>query len=84
MRCTIWYHLYNLKNVKNTYGGVLLLAKLQVSACNFTKSNTPRWVLSRFLNCTNGTKSHNVSQIYFELTAGQLFDSKPIEPSNLS
>ena len=28
MRCTIWYHLYNLKNVKNTLGGVLLLVKL--------------------------------------------------------
>ena len=26
--CAIWYHLYNLKNVKNTYGGVLLLVKL--------------------------------------------------------
>ena len=25
MFCAIWYHLYNLKNVKNTYGGVLLL-----------------------------------------------------------
>ena len=23
--CAIWYHLYNLKNVKNTRGGVLLL-----------------------------------------------------------
>ena len=22
MRCTIWYHLYDLKHVKNTYGGV--------------------------------------------------------------
>ena len=29
MRCAIWYHLYNLKNVKNTHGGVLILAKLQ-------------------------------------------------------
>ena len=29
MRCTIWYHLCNLKNVKNTHGGVLLLVKLQ-------------------------------------------------------
>ena len=29
MRCGIWYHLYNLKNVKNTYGGVLLLLKLK-------------------------------------------------------
>ena len=27
MFCAIWYHLYNLKNVKNTYGGVLLLVK---------------------------------------------------------
>ena len=27
---TIWYHLYNLKNGKNTHGGVLLLLlKLQ-------------------------------------------------------
>ena len=25
MRCTIWYHLYNLKNLKNTHGGVLKL-----------------------------------------------------------
>ena len=29
MRCAIWYHLYNLKNVKNTDGRVLLLVKLQ-------------------------------------------------------
>ena len=28
MLCVIWYHLYNLKNVKNTNGGVLLLVKL--------------------------------------------------------
>ena len=29
MLYAIWYHLYNLKNVKNTHGGVLLLVKLQ-------------------------------------------------------
>ena len=29
MRCAIWYHLHNLKNVKNTHGGVLPLVKLQ-------------------------------------------------------
>ena len=29
MLCAIWPHLYNLKNVKNTHGGVLLLVKLQ-------------------------------------------------------
>ena len=30
MFCVIWYHLYNLKNVKNTHGGVLLLVKVVV------------------------------------------------------
>ena len=34
MRCAVWYHLYNLKNLKNTYGGVFLLVKLQSEACN--------------------------------------------------
>ena len=32
MRCVIWYHLYNLKNVKNTHGEVLLLVKLQAKS----------------------------------------------------
>ena len=27
MRCAIWYHQHNLKNVKNTHGGALLLDK---------------------------------------------------------
>ena len=37
MRCAIWYHLYNLKNVSSTHGGVLILVKLQAEACNFTR-----------------------------------------------
>ena len=45
MLCAIWYHLYNLKNVENTHGGVLRLVKLQSSAST----------------CTNGTKSRNAS-----------------------
>ena len=44
-----WYHLYNLKKVKNTHGGVLIFVKLQASACNFIKSNTPPCVLFTFL-----------------------------------
>ena len=44
VRYAIWYHLYYLKNMKNTHGGVLHLVKLQVEACNFTKSNTSPWV----------------------------------------
>ena len=47
MLCAIWYHLYNLKNVKNTHGGVLLLVKL----------------FSRFLNYASGTKSRKVSHV---------------------
>ena len=32
VRCPIWYHWYNLKKVKNTHGGVLILVvKLVVS-----------------------------------------------------
>ena len=38
MFCTISYHLYNLKNVKNTRGGMSLLGKFQPY---ITKSVTP-------------------------------------------
>ena len=65
MLCTIWYLSYNLKNVENTHGGVLLLVKLQALVCDFTESNTPQWVFSRFLNCTNDTKSRNASRMYY-------------------
>ena len=46
--CTIWCHLHNLKNVKNTHGGVL----------------TPLWVFSGFLNCKSGSKSYKASHLY--------------------
>ena len=35
LRCAIWYHLYNLKNVKYTHEGVLLLVKLQAKNLQF-------------------------------------------------
>ena len=44
MHCAIWYHLYNLKNVKNTHGGVLLFVTFQA----FTESNIPPWVVFTF------------------------------------
>ena len=34
--------------MKNTHGGVLFLVKLQVVACNFTKSNSSSWVFFTF------------------------------------
>ena len=43
------YHLHNLKNVKKTHGGVLILVNLQAEACNFTKSSIPPWVFFTFL-----------------------------------
>ena len=61
MRCAIWYYLYNLKNMKNTHGRLLLLVKFQAEAeaetYNFTKGNTPPCSFHVFLNCTNCTKS---------------------------
>ena len=48
IRCAVWYHLFNFKNVKNTHGRVLHLLKLQANSCNFNKSNTPPWVLFTF------------------------------------
>ena len=49
MLCVIWYHLYNFKNVKNTYGGVLLLRKSQALKLQaVTKSNGPSWVFFTF------------------------------------
>ena len=51
MRSAICYHLYNLKNVKNTHGGMLLLVKLQDESLNC-------------LNCTNGTKLRKTSHIF--------------------
>ena len=44
----------NLKNVKNTHGGALFLVKLQAKAYNFTKSNTPPWLLFTFLKFSMG------------------------------
>ena len=39
MLYAIMYHLLNLKNVKNTHGGVLLLV---------TRGNTPPWTFFMF------------------------------------
>ena len=52
------------KREKHPWRGVTFSSKVAGLACNFTKSNTPPWVFSRFLNCTNGTKSRNASHVY--------------------
>ena len=35
VRCAIWYHLYNLKNVKNTHGRVLQKMKAKLLLIHF-------------------------------------------------
>ena len=46
--CAIWYHLYHLKNIKRT----TLLKITLLNGC-----------FSRFLNCTNDTKSRKASHL---------------------
>ena len=61
---TIWYHLLNLKNMKQSWRSV-----------TFTKSNSLPWVFFTFLNCTNGTKSSKASHVCFFLQ-GHIFFSR--------
>ena len=58
MRWAIWYHLYNLKIMKNTHGGVLNLILLKLTLLH--------GCFPRFSNCTNGSKSRNASHICFD------------------
>ena len=44
MLCAIWYHLYNLKNVKKHPWRSVAFSKVAV----FTKSNIPPWVFFSF------------------------------------
>ena len=54
--CTIWYHVYNFNNVKNSHARVLLLEKLQAITLFFE-------CFSRFLSSTNRTNSRRASHI---------------------
>ena len=55
VRCAIWYHFYNLKNVKYTHGEVLIL-----QPATLLKLALLHGCFSRFLNCTNSTKLRKV------------------------
>ena len=75
LRCAIWYHLYKLKNVKNTHGGVLLLVKLQaISFAQFQKrekhlwmSNTPPWLFFTFFKIIQMVQNRAKHHIYAKL-----------------
>ena len=69
MLCAIWYHFYNLNNVKSTHGGVLLLVKLQFETFNFTKSKTAPWVfftLFRLYKYHINTQS--ITNIFYDIS----------------
>ena len=86
MLCTIWYHLYNLKNVKNIHVGILLLVTLLLgcfshflncTACNFTKSNILSWVFITFFKLykwylTAQRASYKNQSIDFQCSANKL------------
>ena len=57
--CAICYYLYNLKNVKNSHGGLLVLVKLWAKAYNFTKTSIPPWV---FFTCFELYKWYQITQ----------------------
>ena len=67
MLCAVWYHLYNLKNVRNTHGWVLLSVTLKALICKFT--NTFPWVFFvLFKLYKNDTKLWKASHLIFVTT----------------
>ena len=64
VRCTISYHLYNLKNVKNDQWR-------SVNFSNFNKINTPPWVFFTFFKLY---KWHQIAQC---ITYGQTWKTCP-------
>ena len=57
IRIAIWYHLHNLKKVKNIHGGVLILVP---------KVTLLHGCFPRFLIYTSGTKSRKASHLILE------------------
>ena len=66
MLCTTWYHLHNLKIVRNSHGGVLLSVSVHGLACNFNKSNTRSWVFFPFIKLHKWYQIvQNISYYYY-------------------
>ena len=60
--CNFGNHSYNLKNVKNTHGGLLLLESCRPAT--LLRVTLLHGSFSHFLNCTNGNKSLKASHWY--------------------
>ena len=80
MLCAVWYHLYNLKIVKSTHGGILFFVKpaMEAETCNFAISNIPPWVFFHVLKIVEMVPNcllYFIKGIFIELKA-ILFSSK--------
>ena len=71
MLFVIWYHLHNLKNVRDTHGGFLLLVKAslhkwyQIAQCITYKANNDRGVIA---NITKN-KIKTTGKCYMQMVA---------------
>ena len=73
MHCAIWCHLRNLKNVKSTLGGVLLLVKFKPTTLlkvtllhGGIKSRNASYIITQyFVNMKELTETHLVLLILF-------------------
>ena len=74
--CTIWNHFCNLKNVKNSYGALLLLVECRLQPSTLLKVTLLHGCFSGSLNCRNGTKLCKVSdysgRFFMVLSGGQV------------
>ena len=60
MLCAIWQHLCNLKNLKNTHGGVLLLVKSQALAI------IDGAIIAKIVNCFQFMKQYMFNKKKFK------------------
>ena len=69
MLCAIWYHLYNLKNVKNVHAILLNVILLHGR-------------FPSFLNCANGTKSRNTVIVVSNIFQGAMIFDRVLSRSS--
>ena len=74
MRCEICYHLYNLKNVKTTHEGVLILLKHHAN-CAKHRISYPGWIAEAaarvvLKNFAKFTGKHTCQSLFFNKITG--------------
>ena len=79
MRCFGWFSTIfaTQKMWKKHSWGSVTFSSVAGFSLNFTKSSTPLWLFSRFLNRINGTKSRKASHITKQYDTASLTSSAP-------